>query len=470
MNKNYFNILFLVSVLVLSGAGCKKQDEWLDKKRDKTDVTPETLKHLRAVMDNTTYLNTAYPMLGLTGTDNVWVPDANIGAATEPEQNAYKWNKEIYPGAAATEYSAPYQRVAYANIVLEGLRKITPTPETQEEYNSIKGNALFIRSLAYYTLMQLFCKPYSMATAGADPGIVLRDKSDANEIYPRSSVKQGYDQIISDLESSIDLLPLLPLYKTRASRIAVKGLLAKVYLSMDDYANAFAYADQALTAYDALLNFNNTTIVNPASTYRFPVITSSAGTSNPEIIFYAEGATYVTLVASIGNQYVDSLLYKSYHINDMRRSIFYKDNGGNKVQFVGSYTGNYPNFCGIATNELYLIRAECLARQGNASSSMENLSLLLKNRWKTNTFTPISANDPAEALGIILTERRKELPFTSQVRWEDLRRLNKDPRFAITIRHIINGTVYSILPNDKRYVFPIPNNEILLAGIEQNER
>ncbi len=70
----------------------------------------------------------------------------------------------------------------------------------------------------------------------------------------------------------------------------------------------------------------------------------------------------------------------------------------------------------------------------------------------------------------ILEERRKELPFTGQLRWEDLRRLNKDQRFAKILVRTIAGNEYQLLPNSKRYVFPIPDIEIELSGIPQNER
>jgi starch-binding outer membrane protein, SusD/RagB family len=69
---------------------------------------------------------------------------------------------------------------------------------------------------------------------------------------------------------------------------------------------------------------------------------------------------------------------------------------------------------------------------------------------------------------VILQERRKELPFTADVRWEDLRRLNKDPNFQKTIVRVLNGTTYTLPPNDPKYVLPIPENEVQLSGLQQN--
>ncbi|MFN3666647.1 MAG: RagB/SusD family nutrient uptake outer membrane protein, partial [Sediminibacterium sp.] len=85
-------------------------------------------------------------------------------------------------------------------------------------------------------------------------------------------------------------------------------------------------------------------------------------------------------------------------------------------------------------------------------------------------FTPKVAATQSAALALVLSERRKELPFTSQIRWEDIRRLSKDPATAITLQRTINGQTITLQPGDSRYVFPIPENEILLSGIQQNPR
>jgi hypothetical protein len=73
-------------------------------------------------------------------------------------------------------------------------------------------------------------------------------------------------------------------------------------------------------------------------------------------------------------------------------------------------------------------------------------------------------------LVFVLNERRKELPNTGQVRWEDLRRLNTDSRFARTLTRVNNGIIYTLLPGDPRYVFPFTAKIIQQEGLQQNER
>ncbi len=128
------------------------------------------------------------------------------------------------------------------------------------------------------------------------------------------------------------------------------------------------------------------------------------------------------------------------------------------------------NFCGLAANEMYLIRAECLARQGNKEAALSDLNALLRKRFKTGTFTDLGAASVLDALTLVLSERRKELPFTGNIRWEDLRRLNKEANFRRTLTRIVSGNTYTLLPNDARYVLPIPQVEIEITGLTQNER
>jgi hypothetical protein len=101
---------------------------------------------------------------------------------------------------------------------------------------------------------------------------------------------------------------------------------------------------------------------------------------------------------------------------------------------------------------------------------MNDLNNLLSFRYLTGTFVPLTASGPEQALDLVLTERRKELVFRGSLRWTDLRRFNKDLNLQVTVTHIINGTTYTLPPNDPRYAMPIPDQEVQLTGIPQNPR
>lgn len=454
-------ILFLIFISIFS---CKKQDEFLDIKSKLSDVTPTTLPDFQALLDNESIMIVSRPSISLISSGNLYLTDADYAAQSTYERAAYRWDPNTWQGQTSTDWTRSYQAIGYANVVLDGIQKLNPA---ESNYNSIKGSALFHRAYNLYNLASLFCKPFTVSTADTDPGIPIRLSSDINIKSSRGTVQDVYDRIINDLKAALLLLPPSQLYKTRPDQNAGNFLLAKVYLSMEDYDNALKYANAALAINSTLLDFNNNNLVNLTATYRFPTYVKG----NPEIIFYSSGILYIPSSPSTASSgQVDSILYKLYDANDLRKLYFFKSNGSGRVKFQGSYTGANSNFSGMANNEIYLIRAECYARQGKTTEAMADLNALLSKRWITGTFTPLVASDTDNALKLILQERRKELCFTPNVRWEDLRRLNKDPRFATTLTRVINSVTYTLAPNDKKYVFPIPDAEIQLTGMPQNER
>ncbi len=454
MKTNYI----LLIILSLSISSCRK---WLDVKSSLSDVTPTTLADYQAIIDNDVYLNDGgTPGLALTSIDNFYVSYTTWQSRSATERNSYIWASEIYEGANPTDWSRPYRNIENANIVLEGLASISPQPDLQVQWNNINGNAYFVRAYSLFNLMQTFAPPYIASSAELDLGVPIRLSADVNEVSVRSTVKQVYDQILSDLKAAENLLPNLPALQTRPSKAAVYAMLAKAYLNMGDFSQAFTYSDKALSLYSTLIDFNSLNAnANPA----FP-----AYPGNNEVIYFNTTGSYVLMTNT--NAIVDSILYQSYINNDLRKTVLFRLNSNLPI-FKGTYTGKLNSFfSGIATNELYLIRAEANARLGNTTAAMADLNTLLQKRWKTGTFIPVSASNAADALTKILTERRKELPFTGSIRWEDLRRLNQDSRFAKTLTRILNGQTYTLAPNDPKYTLPIPDLEIRLSGIQQNPR
>ena len=463
--KYQFSLFIIITALLMNTTSCRKQNDWLDIKKSRSDVTPTNLKDIQALLDDDFSMNSVYPSFGLISSDNNYITDANYLRITKPERNAYVWKKNIFEGTSDGNWFYSYQMVRNANIALDAILKIHANASNQLALNNLKGAALFYRSFAYYNLSQLYCKPFDPNTSSNTPGIPLRSSSDINATSTRATVKEVYAQMVNDLNLAIDLLPESQVYKTRPTSIAAMALLAKIYLSMEDYINAGKFADLILNKSSTLLDFNDSSL--PITTnIPFP---NFYGT-NPEIIFYATCAVYFSMNPKptyLG--YATDELYNSYQDNDLRKSIFYKINADQTIKFIGSYTGDYSNFGGLANNEIYLISSECLERNGNYSSGMDVLNILLKKRYKKDgSFVALTAASEDDALRIILRERRKELPYTGQLRWEDLRRLNKDSRFAITQTRIVNGITYTLAPNDNRYTYTIPDDELRIYNLEQN--
>lgn len=467
-NKIFFSIIYITSVMMITS--CKKQDDFLNVKRNISDVRPSTIQDYQAVLDGFDVMNANFPSIGFAGTDNIYLTDVNFGILPTVHGAAYLWQKgDFYAGTGTTysdDWNYPYASVEHANIVLDGLNEIVPNSSNLSQYNNVKGSALFYRSFYFYTLAQVFCNAYDKSSSNADLGIVLRLTSDVNKSSVRATVQQTYDQIISDLNEAITLLPVSPAFQMRPSQSSANALLAKVYLAMGDYTNAAKYASNSLTQFNTLLDYNSSLIL-PNSSSPFP-----AYPKNPEISFYAynEGVGALFEFPNLNIANVDNNLYNSYDANDLRKSLYYTSSSPGSVFFKGSYSASDQAFSGIATNEVYLIRAESYARTGNISGALADINTLLIKRYKTGTYTQLSISDPNALLAKILLERRKELAFTGQLRWEDLRRLNKDSNYAITLTRNHNGQTYTLAPNDPRYVLPIPDSEIQLSGIQQNQR
>lgn len=447
-------------VLILL-SGCTKIDDWLDVKQNKNDLVPVKLSDFQALLDYELMFR-YYPSIGLVGADNYYVTDANWKSVTLTEQNAYIWKKDIYEGAPSSDWNYAYQRISYANIVLDGIQKVAVAPDNQAEWDRVKGQALFFRAFSFYGLLQTFARPYDPQTAASDPGIPLLLTSDINVKVSRSKVSEGYDQVLKDLQEAESLLPLLPAELTRPSGIAVQALLAKVYLTMGNYEKALEYSSKVLQQRKDLYDFKGLTVSNSR---QFPVVSARPS----EILLYAESVNYGIITVD-WYAIADPALYNQYASGDLRKTIFFRDYGAGKITFKGSYTGNFSPFAGIATNEVYLINAEANVRLNDIQGGLSVLNNLLGHRFAAGTFQPYTAEDVTSALQLIINERRKELPFTGQLRWEDLRRLNPDPRFAKRLTRRVNGQDYALEPGDPRYVYPIPENELKYNPMEQNER
>lgn len=447
-------ILILIAVMSFS-VSCKK---YLDLKPNKSQVVPSTLTDLQALLDRHDQINEYGPQLIDMVADDYYLTTSTWQALPEEyDRLNYIWDKDAY---YLSNWNQTYQRpVYYANVVLDQLAEINIQDSEKQNFDNIKGSALFVRAFAFWELAQLYCTAYS-SDAATDLGIVLRLSSAIEEKSTRSTVQKTYDQIVNDLKIAVDLLPESQIVPTRPTKAAAWGALARTYLSMRDYVNAGYYADLYLGKYNELIDFN--TLV--------PVGNPPIAQFNKETIYYNHPGYTPALNNSRAK--IDSGLYKMYNTDDLRKMVYFKSNGDGTYGFQGSYAsrqGVYMPFDGIATDEMYLIRSECFARNGNKDAALADLNLLMQKRWKNDgSFVPYMASSAAEALSIILVERRKELCFRG-LRWSDLRRFNLDGA-NITLKRDVNGTIYSLPSKDPRWTLLIPKEVISITQLQQNIR
>ncbi len=441
-------------VLLCIGAACQ---EFLDEKPDKQLVVPATLKDLQALLDNYSIISDSDPAAAEISADDYYLGDNDwAGLSQEEHRRLYTWEKDRLFAPGSNDWFNAYRPVYTANTVLENIGKVTRTPSNQAQWDNVQGQAHFIRARAFLQVAGTWSPAYTAQTAATSLGIPLRLSTDFKARSTRPPLRETYVRILSDLQAAAALLPETQVHPVRPSRAAAYALLARTYLYMHQYPDVEANADSALRISSALLDFNS---LNPAAS--FPVTPG-----NREII--SRSIIRVPAPLNVSRARVVPALYQAYAADDLRKSVFFKKNSDGSIGFKGSYEGSANLFSGITTGEVYLMRAEARARQGNAEGAMEDLNTLLASRWKTGTFVPLAAGTPPEALALVLLERRKELLMRG-LRWMDLKRLNSEGA-GITLTRTLNGQTYSLPPNDPRYALPLPEDVIELSGMQQNPR
>ena len=447
------NIKYLFLPLSLLLVSC---DGFLDQKPESSLLVPDKLNDLEQLLDGTTWGMNNTPGILEISTDNLYTTEQGLLGLTLPEQNAYSWQKEVYE-FIGSDWNVPYQQILTANVVLEQADLIrSDSPKDREILTELRGRALWIRSQAFFQLLSAFAVPYDPNGANDSPGVPLRLSPNVSIFIDRGTVGEDYAQITKDLEDAAGMLPEVATFKTRPSKQSAHALLARIYLAMEIYDKAEFHARKVLELNDSLLNYWD---LDTTLRYPFPLF-------NEEVIHHLEMLNYRHM--NSGLTFVDSTLVKEFEENDLRRELLFTQ-AAQGMNFDGNYSGSRVRFSGLATSEIYLIAAECAARDGNTVGSLDLLNTLLETRWKEGTFVPYATVSPEQALKLVLNERRKELIFRG-VRWSDLRRLNRDARFEKTLSRNVGTETFVLSPMSNRYLLPIPPEEIQVSGIAQNPR
>lgn len=458
--KNYL-YLFLIVI----SSGCSK--EWLNEKPNRQEGTPVSYSDFQYLLDNTSTMNVGIIAFGEIAADGHYVTESAWSSVSDISfaRNAYSWSDEWGGYRSPLAWQLSGKRISIANLILEGLLDLNPA-NSQERllYDNVKGQALFNRAAVWFSLAQQFTPPFMSNSDNGKPGIIFRLGTGITDPSTRISVADTYRFMINDLIEASRILPERAEVVTRGSKLAAYGLLARIYLTMDMYDSALHYVNKSLSISSELLDFN--------SLSTSPRFIGGFITGNPEVIFHdlfnmSEISGFLTT-----SYFIEESLYNLYAEDDLRKILFFRMSGG-RILFKGNYHNSSTTlFSGLAIDEMYLIKAECLARMNMVSDAMSILNQLLVNRWRkvdgVSTYVNYHAEDADEALRIILEERRKELILRG-VRWSDLRRLNKDDRFKVTITRTIDGRTYVLEPASFRYTFPIPTDVVQLSGISQNE-
>lgn len=342
-----------------------------------------------------------------------------------------------------TLWDNSYKQIYTANAVIEGVEQSTSLP--QDTRNLLKGEALFIRSIIHFYLVNLFNDiPYIKTTDYLQNRQVSRD--------PASEV---YQQIITDLETAITLLPeeYATADRVRPNKYAALALLARVYLYTGFWAEASNTASAVLNntaVYQLDTSVENSFLKNSNSTI-WQFMSSATGINT------SEASSFIFNSGPPPNSALRVELLNAFETNDLRKTTWIRTvtNSTGTWHHAYKYKANTNTGTSVELSkvlrvaELYLIRAEARARQGELVTAKEDLNAIRIRSGLPET----TANDQAELVNAILNERRVELFTEFGHRFFDLKRMNRLNEFLAPIKPGWSSTMVHL---------PIPEAELLL--------
>jgi tetratricopeptide (TPR) repeat protein len=317
----------------------------------------------------------------------------------------YKRQNSFFGGTRDAYYTKAYKIIDKANVALENLGIAT----TQK--NSIQGQALFFRGMAHFELVRLFAQPWGYTPDNSQPGIPLKTHTGLESVN-RSSVKDVYMQVIADLKGADSLLPSANANGKfyLATKWAAKAYLAKVYFQMNDFANAFKYADDVIRSNKFQLD----------ATYdkRY-----SLGLSTEGILVIADNTT--------GNYHPGSELRSNFKSNtsipvlnftdifynyatsratDVRKA-WYSNTLQAGYNVTTKFNKDFFELPVIHLTEIKLIRAEAGAELGGASlaTGITDINDILTRAYGGTTQNLASTASAATVIATTRTERELEL-------------------------------------------------------------
>ncbi|SFS88728.1 RagB/SusD family nutrient uptake outer membrane protein [Sphingobacterium wenxiniae] len=445
--------IYLLPLVILSACSA----EFLEVKPQKQQVIVETLNDVTALLDNSSSVMNLIDYWRLISDGDLYYTADKLSSMYDFDRNLYLWKKDYDPsGLYTSAWDLPYQQIFYANIVIETIDDIKKRKGNELNWENLYGRALFHRAWAHYHALQDFAEGFDMEVS-FQLGIPIIKDSSFPKTTTRNSLMEVYEFILDDLDKAEELLPEQAEIKTRASRQAVYSLKARVYQNLNDYGSSLVNAEKALNISNQLLDYNQVSLTGglPFSGFTY--------NTHPEIIFFA--SSNMPFVGIVGIEVAEDIR-SSYEEGDIRKLAYFDDKG----LYIGTYSGNAQyQFTGLSIDELYLVKAECLVRLDRVDEGIDVLNTLLKNRYKSNQFTPIGHLQADKALQLVLKERQKEL-IGRGTRWTDLKRLNQMESTKIDLYRTYLGETYMLPAKDSRYQFEIPKDELEMSGLEPNVR
>ncbi len=342
-----------------------------------------------------------------------------------------------------------YRVINNANKVIEAYDAGMPG---SEQYGYLAaGEAYAYRAFALFELVQAWAKRYDPAGNNTQPGVILR-LTPSPDPMARSSVEETYAQILADLGTAFEYLDKCNIKKVNKShfdKYVVRGIRARVYLTMGKWSEAAADAEYVIKNSGAKLQADTyTTVVNRAS-----------DATNTEWLWgliakedNSQGGGNRSWHNFISNNYaaynrsspraILNLLYKTIPESDVRKRLWVEDPYTAKELYLPGSTSSrlacwmsqkwivddnqtqndYHDVAYMRLPEMYLIAAEGYARAGQNDKAQDMLYTIAHHRDPQYAKPTSTGEALAEA---VIWQRRVELWAEHGARWHDLKRLDQ---------------------------------------------
>lgn len=360
-------------------------------------------------------------------------------------------------------YQSMYDIIFRANNVMNFID--VADADNQSKY---RAEAKFLRAFAYFKLVRLF---------GDVPLVTSVVGPTENELlFTRVATEQIYQQITLDLQEAIDNLDNS--YKSRASKAAAQGLLAKVYLTQGspNYAGAQQLCEAIVSSGDfALQDTFPDVFYNELNDEILFAIQYDLGNTLESQSFSSEfTATYRQGREDGHNMVNENLRVVFDSIGGNRTAVSYWDTGswfevakflpgGSDITTTPPSYGSSPRDAGndwivLRFADVLLMHAEAILAGGTETTSSDAIDSYMKVRVRAG-FDSVADRPSVLSKEALLAERRVELAFENH-RFYDLLRFGVADAVLSAHAAEMGYTSY----NSRQLLLPIPSREINLSG------
>ncbi|MET0393922.1 MAG: RagB/SusD family nutrient uptake outer membrane protein [Chitinophagaceae bacterium] len=365
-------------------------------------------------------------------------------------------------GDVVAAWGAYYSLIDQVNRVLPFVPTVTANTGEEPRRDIIKGQLLALRGIAYFSLLEHYCKPYNPSGLGVP---LLLTSSPLGK-PARNTMGEVMTQIEKDLGDAKALLPAVTpatFSDTVMNRVNIAAYQARIALYKGDWANAITYSTEVISS-------NVKPLVTGSD---FAGIWTDANAN--ETLFrirYATSAAIGGMWTTTGGQiYVapSDKLVAAYGTGDIRKAAYIGtlSPGNNYVNkfYTSSRGGRVVDIKACRIAEMYLIRAEANAKKATPDLSAGAADLNALRAKRITGYVNEAFVSSADLVNALLNERFKELCFEG-FRFFDLKRNNLPVQ---RLASDASAAWQTLAAGSNFFTYPIPRSELNAnPNIEQN--